>query len=151
MFAVLPLHEVVDITPIPPETKVVPPSGGLNTEISAVPGCAMSAATMSATNWRLLMNVVVRNELFQLTKESRRKSLPLTVNRNRLPPTVAPVGEIDVMDGKGGQVPQDSAVTNMIASTDVLAHLGSLAIGFVPPANWLTRSEVRNGDSKESA
>lgn len=131
MFAVLPLHEVVDITPIPPETKVVLPSEGLNTEISAVPGCAMSAATMSATNWRLLMNVVVRNELFQLTKESRRKSLPLTVNGNWLPPVVALVGEIDVMDGKGGQVPQDSAVTSMIATTDVTAHLGSPAIVYL--------------------
>jgi len=29
-----------------------------------------------ATNRRLLVNVVTRNELFQLTTESRRKSLP---------------------------------------------------------------------------
>jgi len=46
----LPPHEVVDITPIPPETKVVPPLGGLNTETGTVPGCAMSEAGMSANS-----------------------------------------------------------------------------------------------------
>jgi hypothetical protein len=45
---VLPLQEVVDITPIPPETKVVPPSGGLTTKTATVPGCAMSAAVTTA-------------------------------------------------------------------------------------------------------
>ena len=69
VFEVLPLHEVVDITPIPRETKVVPPSGGLNTETTAVPGRTMSAVIIPATNWRLLMNVVTRKEPFQLTKE----------------------------------------------------------------------------------
>jgi hypothetical protein len=39
-FEFLPLHAVVEINPIPPETKVVPPSGGLNTKSSAVPDCA---------------------------------------------------------------------------------------------------------------
>ena len=29
-FELLPLHAVVEISPTPPETKVVPPSGGLN-------------------------------------------------------------------------------------------------------------------------
>ena len=87
-FELLPLHAVVEINPIPPETKVVPPSGGLNTKTSTVPGCAMSVAVTVATNRRLLVNVVTRNELFQLTMESRRKSLPLTVSRNWLPPAV---------------------------------------------------------------
>ena len=50
-FEFLPLHEVAEVTPMPPETKVVPPSGGLNTEISTVPGCAISVAVMLATNW----------------------------------------------------------------------------------------------------
>jgi hypothetical protein len=50
-FEFLPLHEVVDITPIPPETNVVPPSGGLKTETTTVPGWAMSAAVITATNW----------------------------------------------------------------------------------------------------
>src|SRR6266481_8020823 len=75
-FEFLPLHAVAEINPIPPETKVVPPSGGLNTKTSAVPGCAMSVAVTVATNRRLVLNVVTRNELFQLTTESRRKSLP---------------------------------------------------------------------------
>src|SRR6266566_7516845 len=75
-FEFLPLHAVAEINPIPPETKVVPPSGGLNTKTSTVPCCAMSVAVTVATNRRLLVNVVTRNELFQLTTESRRKSLP---------------------------------------------------------------------------
>ena len=128
-FEFFPLHEVVDITPIPPETKVVPPPGGLNTNTSTVPGCAMSVAVMVATNSWLLMNVVTRKESFQLTTESRRKSLPLTVNRNSLPPAVALLGEIEVMDGAGGQVPQERTVTSVIASTDMKANLGVLAIG----------------------
>jgi len=45
-----PPHEVVGITPIPPETKVVPPPGGLNTETGTVPGCAMSAAGITASS-----------------------------------------------------------------------------------------------------
>ena len=49
-FEFLPLHVVVDIIPIAPERLVVPPSGGLNTRTSTVPGCAMSAAVIAATN-----------------------------------------------------------------------------------------------------
>jgi hypothetical protein len=37
-FEFFPPHKVVDITPIPPETKVVLPCGGLNTKTSTVPG-----------------------------------------------------------------------------------------------------------------
>ena len=47
-FELLPLHAVVEINPIPPETKVVPPSGALNTKTSTVPGCAMSVAVTVA-------------------------------------------------------------------------------------------------------
>jgi len=54
-FEFLPLHAVAEINPIPPETKVVPPSGGLNTKTSTVPGCAMSVAVTVATNRRLLV------------------------------------------------------------------------------------------------
>ena len=129
VFEVFPLHGVVDITPIPPETKVVPPSGGLNAETSAVPGCAMSAAEMTATNWRLLTNVVKRNEPFQLTKASRRKSLPFTVSRNWLPPAVAFAGEMEATDGNGGHVPQDKAETASVianaANTGTLPSLPS--------------------------
>src|SRR6266566_4917087 len=70
-FEFLPLA-VAEISPTPPGTNVVPPSGGLKTSTSAVPGCAMSVAGTVATNRRLLVNVVTRNELFQLTTESRR-------------------------------------------------------------------------------
>jgi len=61
-FEFFPLHEVVDIPPIPPETKVVPPYGGLNTKTGTIPGCAMPIAVMLATNSWLLMNVVTRKE-----------------------------------------------------------------------------------------
>src|SRR2546426_7608051 len=125
-FEFLPLHAVVEISPIPPETKVVPPSGGLNTKTSTVPGCAMSVAVRVATNRRLVLNVVTRNELFQLTTESRRKSLPLTVSRNWLPPAVALLGESEVMDGAGGQVPQDTVA----ASTARMGNLALVAIGY---------------------
>jgi hypothetical protein len=124
-FEVLTTHEV----PIAPETEVVLPSGGLNTKINTVPGCVMSVAVMVATSSLLLMNVVNWKEPFQLTTESRWKSLPLTVSRNWLPPAVAVLGEIEVMDGTGGQVPQDNTVTSVIASTGVRAILGALAIG----------------------
>jgi hypothetical protein len=84
-------------------------------------------AVMVATNSWLLMNVVTRKEPFQLTTESRWKSLPLTVSRNWLPPAVALLGEIEVMDGAGGQVPQDTTIAS--ASTDMRANLDALAIG----------------------
>jgi hypothetical protein len=89
----------------------------------------MSAAVMTAISWCMLTNVVTRNEPFQVTKASRRKSLPLTVSANVLPPAIALAGEMEAIDGNGGQVPQDSAVANAIASTEITAHLGSLAIG----------------------
>jgi len=128
-FELLPRHAVVDITPIPPETNVVPPSGGLNTKTSAVPGCVMSAAVMIATNCWLLTKDVIRNEPFQLTAESWRNSLPLTVRRNRLRPAVALLGVIEVMNGVGGQVPQDTVIASKIGNTDMRTNLGDLAIG----------------------
>ena len=81
-FEFLPLHGVIEPVPIAPETNVVPPFGGVNTNTNTVPGWAISAAVIAASNWRLLMNVVTRKEPFQLTTESRRKSLPFTVKRN---------------------------------------------------------------------
>jgi len=131
-FEFFPLQEVVDIAPIPPETKVVPPSGGLNTRTSTVSGCAMSPAVIGATNWSLLTKVVARKELFQLTTESRRKPLPLIVNRNWLPPAVALLGEIEVMDGAGVQVPQDTTIASVILRADMRANLDTLAIGLHP-------------------
>jgi hypothetical protein len=44
----LPLHEVVDTTPIALETNVVPPCGGLKTKTATVPAFAMSSAVMTA-------------------------------------------------------------------------------------------------------
>ena len=144
-FELLPLHAVVEINPIPPETKVVPPSGALNTKTSTVPGCAMSVAVTVATNRRLLVNVVTRKELFQLTTESRRNSLPLMVSRNWLPPAVALLGESEVMDGADGQVPQDTAAASVIVSTTGTGNLALVAIGYAPRARWLTEREMHNG------
>jgi hypothetical protein len=67
--------------------------------------------------------------VFQLTIESRRKPLPLKVSWNSLPPAVVLVGEIEAMDGTGGQVPQDTTIASAIASTDMRANLVALAIG----------------------
>lgn len=128
-FEFLPLHEVIDLMPMPPETNVIPPSGGLKTETNAIPGCAMSATVITATNWRLLMNVVTRNDAFQLTNESRRKSFPLTARRNWSPPAVALLGETELAEGKGGQVPQESTVPSTIARTAKTDELGKPAIG----------------------
>ena len=57
-FEFFPLHVVVDIAPIAPETEVMPPCGGLNTKTSTVPGCAMFVAVMAATNSWLLTKLV---------------------------------------------------------------------------------------------
>jgi len=56
---------------------------------------------------------VTAKEPFQFTTESRRKSSPLTVNRNWLLSATVLVGEIEVTDEAGGQVPQDKVPTSM--------------------------------------
>ena len=79
-FELLPLHAVVEISPTPPETKVVPPSGGLNTKTSTVPGCAMSVAmTVSAIllSWPLGMHLghaALTNERCTTAKQCERVS-----------------------------------------------------------------------------
>src|SRR5207244_8006930 len=143
-FQFLPLHTVIATRTTPPETDAVPPSGGLNTKTSTVPGCAMSVAVIVATNRRLLVNMDTRNELFQLTIESRRKPLPLTVNRNWLPPAVALLGESEVMDGTGGQVPQDTAAASVIVSTSRTGNLALMAIGYAPRARCADEREMHN-------
>jgi hypothetical protein len=97
---------------------------------------------MVTSNRRLLMNGVTRNELFQLTMESWRKPLPLTVSGNSLPPAVAPLGEIEVTDGAGGHVPLDRTVPIAIAST---AKTWSLAVAAISMhlRQMLTGSEVQ--------
>jgi hypothetical protein len=127
-FEFLALQAVVDVTPIAPE-KVVPPSGGLNTKTNTVPGCAMSAAVTAASNCWLLTKVVTRGEPFHFTTEPWRKSSPLTVRTNWLPPAVALTGETDAMDGAGGQLPQDSAAHSVIASIAKTGDLVTVAIG----------------------
>jgi hypothetical protein len=47
----LPLHVgVVVVVVVPPTERDVPPSGGLTTNTGNVPGCAMLAAGIVATN-----------------------------------------------------------------------------------------------------
>lgn len=56
--------------------------------------------------------------------------MPLTSRRNWLLPAVALLGEMEAMDGAGGQVPQDRAVTaSAIASTARKGDLVIAAIG----------------------
>jgi len=79
-FELLPLHAVVEISPTPPETKVVPPSGGLNTKTSTVPGCAMSVAVTVAAillSWPLGMHLghaALTNERCTTAKQCERVS-----------------------------------------------------------------------------
>jgi len=50
-FDSLPLHLVMVPIPIAPEREVVLVSGGLNTNTSTIPGSAISAAVIAASNW----------------------------------------------------------------------------------------------------
>jgi hypothetical protein len=52
----LPLHEVVDVTPIAPE-RVVPPSGGLNTNTNTVPGCASGTESLTCEGETIVVNL----------------------------------------------------------------------------------------------
>jgi len=79
--------------------------------------------------------------------------LPLTVSTNWLPPATALLGEIEVMDGAGSQVPQDTTIASVIASMDTRANLGALAIGLHlrQLADGIERYSGKNGWSVESA
>jgi len=85
-FESLPLQTVTVLTPMAPE---------------------MSAAVIAATKRSLLTKLVARKEPLQLTIDSRRKSLPSTLNRKLLAPAVALLGEMPLMEGRGTQTPQD--------------------------------------------
>jgi hypothetical protein len=50
-----------------------------------------------------LTELGVKEEPLKVTSEELRKSLPLMVKVNWLPPAVALLGEIELMDGAGGQ------------------------------------------------
>jgi len=102
-FESLPVHPMTNVFPMAPETDVVFPLGGLNTSTSTDPGAAMSAAVIAASSCWLLRKLVTRNEPFQLTKESRRKLLPLSVSRNWFPPAGVLFGAIELIKGRGLQ------------------------------------------------
>jgi hypothetical protein len=61
----LPPHDVVDITPTPPETNVLPPFGGLNTENNTVTGLGN---VCSCCGWELC-SVKVDDYGFALTRQ----------------------------------------------------------------------------------
>jgi hypothetical protein len=50
-FEFLPVHPITKVLPIAPETEVVFPLGGLNTNTTTVPGFAISAAVIAPANW----------------------------------------------------------------------------------------------------
>lgn len=74
-----------------------------------------------------------RKEPFQLTDESGRKSVPLTVNTIWLPPAFTLLGEIEAMKGGGGQTPQaeQTNATDMISrqTRDDTNRLGEFRLG----------------------
>ncbi len=51
VFESLALQLVIVPIPIAPETEVVLVPGGLDTNTSTIPGCAISAAVIAASNW----------------------------------------------------------------------------------------------------
>jgi hypothetical protein len=50
-FEFLPVHPITNVFPMAPETEVVFPLGGLNTNTSTDPGFAISAAVIAPANW----------------------------------------------------------------------------------------------------
>jgi len=76
-----------------------PPGAGFVTVTLNVPVDAMSAALMVAVTFVEFTNVVARGEPAQSTTEVLTKSLPFTVNVKVEPPTMALLGNKDVMDG----------------------------------------------------
>src|SRR5262245_16650180 len=80
---------------------VPPADGGLATVTVALPGAATSAAMMSACNFVLLTNVVVRPLPFQFTVEPCTKFAPLTFIVKATAPAGVPAGEIVATEGAG--------------------------------------------------
>lgn len=66
---------------------------------SAVPGLAISEASMVAVSWFPLRTVVARLEPFHRKTESEPQSLPSTVKVNCGPPAVAVFGDNDEIVG----------------------------------------------------
>jgi len=75
-----------------------------------------------------LTKLGVKEEPLKSTSESLVKSLPLMVSTNWVPPAVALLGEIEVIDGAAGQE-QDTAVASAVTSTYKTDDLAAVAIG----------------------
>src|SRR5271170_8076353 len=78
-----------------------PPGAGLDTAISSVPACAISAAVMFALSCVALTKVVVRAPPFHCTTAPFTKLDPVTLNVNPGPPNVALVVLSEASTGSG--------------------------------------------------
>ena len=78
-----------------------PPGVGFVTDTLKVPAVAMSATVIAAVTWVAFTNVVALLFPLKLTTAPETKFVPLTVNVNAAPPTVALLGERDIMEGTG--------------------------------------------------
>lgn len=97
-----------------------------------------------AVSWLLLTNEVARAEPFQTTTALLLKLPPLTVKVNPTPPAVALLGEIELIDGVGGQPPQETIGSNEIANTAKSADI-FVAIGaHIRPISGQAVSQGRN-------
>jgi hypothetical protein len=67
---------------------------------------------MKAVSWLLLTNEVVSGEPFQTATALLLKSFPFKVRTNSAAPTVALVGEIEVIEGVAGQALQETRGSN---------------------------------------
>jgi hypothetical protein len=87
------------------EFDVPPPGVGFVTLTAGVPAVATSVARIAAINCVALTNVVVLGAPPKFTVEVEIKFAPFTVNENPAEPAVTPVGESEVMDGRGLPLP----------------------------------------------
>lgn len=78
-----------------------PPGPGVETVTGNMPPTEMSPAGITAVNWPLFTNVVVRLLPFQRTTELLMKFDPLTVKVNCGPPAPAVVGKMLFSVGAG--------------------------------------------------
>jgi len=93
-----------------------------------VSGCATCVAEIAALSWLLLTNDVVKAEPFQTTTALLLKLPPFTISENPAAPAVALLGEIELIEGFGGQPPQETTGSNKIASAAKSADI-RIAIG----------------------
>lgn len=91
-------------------------------------GCATCVAEIAALSCLLLTNDVVRGEPFQTTTALLLKSRPFTISENPAAPAVTLFGEIELTEGVVGQLLQETAGSNKIASAPKTADI-LIAIG----------------------